>query len=119
MKFGSHRHERLKLPQFHKLTVRPKTRAAQEGVSAGHALLFGSTEESMSELPLDPRSAPCQGAQANVDRQRPGTSLVRDGPIRQTGCLAARDEMVPDHQPDDQRMSHGRFRILQLSRAMP
>ena len=37
MKFGSHRHERLKLPQFHKLTVPLKLRAAQEGVSAGHA----------------------------------------------------------------------------------
>jgi hypothetical protein len=37
MELGGHRHERLKLPQFHKLTVPLKDRTTQEGVSAGHA----------------------------------------------------------------------------------
>jgi len=98
MKLGSHRHERLKLPQFHKLTVPLKIRTAQERVSAGHTLLFGRTEESVSELPLDPRSAPCHGAQAR--RWTPRSIAARlepcsRGRIGQIGCRAAGDEMVP------------------------
>ncbi len=81
-------------------------------VSAGHALLFGSTEESVSELPLDPRSAPCHGTPARRWTPRSiaqGSSLVRGGRTGQIGCLAAGDEMVPSHQSNDHRLRHGSF----------
>jgi hypothetical protein len=88
MKVGSHRHERLKLPQFHKLTVPPKIRTAQERVSARHALLFGRTEESVSELPPDP------------PRRRvmvPGLGVGRPSPVaaRLERCFAADGSASP------------------------